>query len=280
MGRLADLMFAIWGIMLVILFVFVFVPLTKIAMDLTTYVTFAMSVAIWLTAMVSYFSLLESRDMRRINQQTLDAMIKGVERPKIIELSKNVLGPFLNLLKMVDESHLPRELNIWGDAGLLNDLERRRLGIKKLVEIHNKDSKDLSASIDNLINNQEFKKECQELINTYNETAQQNERLIESQIPFIMNRVAYQLIQNKKDFVEREDWPDRAWERFWITYGDELLRMREKDDILDIIRKSDVLLDSYVINSRKLQEELIQLKEKWVSEFNLLREEIQFEAGV
>lgn len=232
------------------------------------------------TALINWRIIRETRKQTQIMFSQFDAMKKNIERPKIIELSKNVLGPFLNLLKMVDESHLPRELTIWGDAGLLNDLERRRPGIKKLVEIHNKDSKDLSASIDNLINNQEFKKECQELINTYNETAQQNERLIESQIPFIMNRVAYQLIQNKKDFVEREDWPDRAWERFWITYGDELLRMREKDDILDIIRKSDVLLDSYVINSRKLQEELIQLKEKWVSEFNLLREEIQFEAGV
>ncbi len=55
----------------------------KVPMDALTFVTFMMAVAIWITAMLSFHSNLQTRDMLRLNWQMLEEMRKSRPRPLV-----------------------------------------------------------------------------------------------------------------------------------------------------------------------------------------------------
>jgi len=175
------------------------------------------------------------------------SMMKAIERPKIIELAKYILNPFISQLDTVTESFkrskigFPRRLTVWEDEGLIDDLERRRPGIKLMVEEHNKDSEILNAKINDLkrtINTPEFREKCFDLIGKYNLP---KKRLLEDPSSY-MEQLTYFVIQDRKDF---DDISGQLAD-FWRTYGSELLKMREKEGIQNAIKEIEDLCDRYI----------------------------------
>jgi hypothetical protein len=199
---------------------------------------------------------------------------KAIERPKIVELAKNVLNPFIDELGKIAYTHLPRELSSWGGVEYLDDLERKKPGIKKKLGNHNAFSEILKQRIVNIkamIETPEFVEKSREMIRKYNETAPKGKEL-DSADPSLINRISYFIIQNRKELGNEDSMAD-----FWRIYGGEILKVREKENIRNAIEEYEKLLREYLENARKLQEELIELREKWVKEFNLLREEIKLD---
>ena len=199
--------------------------------------------------------------------------MKVIERPKIVELAKNVLNPFIDDIETVVNTHFPRELNLWGGVEYLYDLERKKPGIKKRIDNHNAVSKVLRQRIENLkavLKTPELAEKCHEMIRKYNETATKGNELTELAVPDLTDRISDFIIQNKKDLEEKDPLAD-----IWRIYGSEIIKVREKENIRNAIEEYEKLLCEYLENARKLQEELSELREKWVEEFNLLREEIK-----
>lgn len=223
----------------------------------------------------------ESIQQTQLMRLQFEAMMRGIERPQIIELAKEVLNPFIYELDLVIKTRFPRKLTIWGDEeGLLNDLERRRPGIKLMVEKHNKDSEVLDAGINGLkgaINTPEFKENCRELVIKYNAAVPPGKQLHGDPNSYA-EQLTYFVIQNKKDFGDSSG--ESSMVDFWRVHGGELLKAREKDDIQGTVKEVDSLRDEYLKNARELREKFVQLREKWVVDFNLLRGEIGQERGV
>lgn len=219
-------------------------------------------------------------EQARVMRLQFDAMIRGVERPKINELAKHVVKPFIDELNteilLFERSRIspPRRLTVWGDEGLINDLERRRPGLKKMVKAHDRDSEVLNAKIDDLkrmINTSEFRERCREIIKRYNDAVPLEKRLVEDQ-DSCAEQFTYFVIQNRKDLGNIYGQSNKA--DFWRIHGSEFLKARERENVENTIKEVESLCDEYVGKARELREKLVQLREEWVANFNLLREEI------
>lgn len=211
----------------------------------------------------------------QLMRSQFEAMMKSIERPKIIELVKEVLNPAIDELDYVIKTHFPRKLIIWGDEeGLLYDLERKQPGIKLMIKKHNKDSEVLDARIDELkamIITPQFKEKCRELIENYN-AATLPEKQLRGDIDSYVEQFTYFVIQNRKDLSDTSGQPSLV--DFWRIHGGEFLKTREKEDIQNAVREIESLCDEYVGRARELREKFVQLREEWVANFNLLRGEI------
>lgn len=224
------------------------------------------------------------QQMRESVQQTqlmrlqFKAMMRSIERPKINELAKHVVKPFIDELNteilLFERSRIgsPRRLTVWGDEGLINDLERRRPGLKKMVKAHDRDSEVLNAKIDDLkrmINTSEFRERCREIIKRYNDAVPLEKRLVEDQ-DSCAEQFTYFVIQNRKDLSNIYGQSNKA--DFWRIHGSEFLKARERENVENTIKEVESLCDEYVGKARELREKLVQLREEWVANFNLLRE--------
>lgn len=226
----------------------------------------------------------ESVKQTQLMRFQIEVMMKNMERPKIIELTKTLLNPFIIQLhsEIQDFEGLrigfPRGLSIWGKEDCINDLGRRHPDIREMIMNHEKNRELLRSRIDDLkkmIDDSEFKEKCRELITRYNETAPP-EMLLQDPDSYAKEFIKC-VIQGRTDLSGTYAKP---MINFWRIHGSDLLMKRERDDIQSTTREVENLCSRYLREAQELRNRLVQLREEWVERFDLLREEIEPEKPV
>ena len=225
-----------------------------------------MAIATFLTAYLMYRSIrLMEKDRKRpvireIIQKVVTVLIDRLDQE--LRACKTGRYGWSHRRKRPDHVFELRECVPPHVTPLLNDFLREHPRIKKYFDEHDIIAQKLINGLrrlDEAIATPEFFAKCRELI-------KENRRLREEDIPYIINHVV--------DGVGPE-LPSYTTYEFWRRHGEELLKVRERNDIRVIIEEVEINRNKLIKLSGRLKKLLEKARERYRKRYNLLVEELR-----
>jgi len=224
----------------------------------------------------------------QVKKQT-EIMREDRERPRIVELMKDIVTPFIRQLELEIRSlekgdygwdhrgKRAKNINkLIGPEMILNDLKRKSPPLKEKIEDHNERCSILREKLENLdkaIYTREFEEKCRDRFAEHNKKYRAGDpeflpgHLIKNSPEVFVGHI----IDNRKELSCTTRFND-----FWRGYGAEFLEMRNRGDIKDKIDEIGSIAEELKRLSQEIKDDLEQLREKYRQKYHLLMGEIEF----